>query len=120
METSDVCVAVSSQYPIGIVEPILSSEKQVHTASSLELIENGLSSDSPMHRCLDRGLGIINLYGTREVDMMKFAGLEASPNDQFEYDIAIPSPPPNRRYKVKLNIKTIQKGKPTIVDSDWI
>lgn len=36
------------------------------------------------------------------------------------YDIAIPSPPPIRSYKVTLNIKTIKKGKPTIVDPDWI
>jgi len=69
----------------------------------------------------DKSFEIVTIQGTSEADIMKLAGLKkALPDDQFEYDIVVPSPPPIRRYKVILNIKTIKKGKPTIVDPDWI
>jgi hypothetical protein len=38
---------------------------------------------------------------------------------EFEYDIAIPSPPPKRSYKVTLHITSIRKANPIIVDPDW-
>jgi len=61
------------------------------------------------------------IKGTSAAEFMKRNTRIAIPSeDVFEYDIAIPSPPPNRRYKVKLNIKSIRKDEPTTVEPDWI
>lgn len=123
MDTSDVCVGVSVPYPIGIAEPILTTQKQMQVAGLSRSPGNRLPLDNPImdwvhpNKILER----IDIQSTTEADIMKLAGLKKIlPDDHFEYDIAIPLPPPTRSYKVTLNIKTIKKGKPTIVDPDWI
>ena len=68
---------------------------------------------------LEEILGKIDVVGTSAVEVLK-VDTRFEADDLYEYDIAIPRPPPNRRYKVKLNIKSIKKGIPTIVDPDWI
>lgn len=61
------------------------------------------------------------IEGTSAAEFMKRnARIAIHSKDVFEYDIAIPLPPPNRRYKVKLNIKSIRKTEPTTVEPDWI
>jgi hypothetical protein len=128
METSGECgveCAAMRCYPLGNSVPFLTSQQQVsqeHVVCLAGLKINGLSLDDPlMYRGTqsDRVLGRIDIQGTPEVEIMMHAGINTYVEDQFEYDINIPLPPPNRRYKVKLNIKTIKKGKPTIVDTDW-
>ncbi len=39
--------------------------------------------------------------------------------DLYEYDVIVPLVP-KRKYKVKLNIRSIKKAKPTIVGPEWI
>jgi hypothetical protein len=119
--------AKSSSYLIGNSSPILTSQRTDVYSRFPGCLDkskaNGLSLDDislysrAKSNCVLRGA---NIQGTSEVAIMKMAGINASLDDQFEYDIAVPLPPPNRRYKVKLNIKTIKKGEPTIVDPDWI
>lgn len=129
METSGECgveCAGMRCYPLGNLFPFLTTQQQVsqeHLADLAGLKINGQSLDDLlMYRGTqsDRALRRIDIQGTPEVEIMMHAGINTYAEDQFEYDIAIPLPPPNRRYKVKLNIKTIKKGKPTIVDPDWI
>lgn len=114
-------------YPTGNSSPFLTSQRAdvywrypgslgKSKANELSLYDPSLSSRAKSN-CV---LGRANIQGTPEVTVMKMAGISSSLDDQFEYDITVPLPPPNRRYKVKLNIKTIKKGEPTIVDPDWI
>lgn len=124
METSSVCV-VTPQYQVWIPTPISSTQQRINqgdTRNLVELIgqEDSLCNQIAALKGLNCGFGKMNIQGTPEVDIMRFAKFNASIEDQFEYDRTIPLPPPNRRYTVKLNIKTIKKGKPTIVDPDWI
>ena len=70
---------------------------------------------------LDEILSGIDVRGTSEVDVLKInTRNDESSDDLYEYDIVVPLPPPNRRYKVKLNITSIKKAEPTIVGPDWL
>jgi len=126
METSDICVEITRSYPIGNPAPLLTTQQQVNHRNTTGLTEPwgmGQSLDDMVMywaTCPSRILRRISIQGSSLVDIMKLAGIEAPLDEQYEYDITIPLPNPNRRYKVKLNIKNIKRGKPTIVDPDWI
>jgi hypothetical protein len=121
------CIATSEIYSTGSAVPLLTSKtsdvykRQPKGLDKLKV--NGILLDDPFP-CgpsdLDRILRRVSIQGTSEAEIMKLTRIYSPSDDQYEYDIAIPLPPPIRRYKVKLNIKTIKKGKPTIVDPDWI
>ena len=122
------CIVMSVPYPTKGIVPSLTSQKsdvyqrQPRELDRLKVNETSLEDDSLL--CspskIDKTLRRVITQGTSAEEIMKHSGIYTPTNDQFEYDIAIPSPPPNRRYKVTLKIRTIKKGKPTIVDSDWV
>jgi hypothetical protein len=132
MGNSSICeeymTSMSRFYPTGDMMHILTSQEpnvyHRQPKGLKNLKENRISLGDPFPCGLsgsEKILSRINIQSTSEVEIMKVdAQMRSVADDQCEYDIAIPSPPPNRRYKVKLNIRSIKKGKPTVVYSDWI